>query len=59
VARVLARLAALPTLIDVRLTASARVEPVAPEGDGKKATKKSRPVVTFTISAGFRPGGSA
>ena len=58
VARVLARLAALPTLTNVRLTASAHVEPTAPEGDAKKA-KKSRPVVTFTITAGFRPGGAA
>jgi hypothetical protein len=58
VARVLARLAALPTLTNVRLTASARVEPAAAEGDGKKAPVKSKPVVTFSIAAGFRPGGS-
>ena len=35
VARVLARLAALPTLSDVRLTASARIEPEAPASDGR------------------------
>ena len=58
VARVLARLAALPTLTNVRLTASARVEPAAAEGDAKKAPQKSKPVVTFSIAAGFRPGGS-
>ena len=62
VARVLARLATLPTLSDVRLTASARIEPApAPEGDGKKKkkVKKQKPVVTFTITASVRPGGSA
>jgi Tfp pilus assembly protein PilN len=57
VARVLARLAALPTLTDVRLTASARVEPASGE-DAKKATTQ-KPVVTFTITAGLRSGGSA
>lgn len=61
VARVLARLAALPTLTNVRLTASARVEPAAPQGDPtqKKKAKTPKPVVTFTIAAGFRPGGAA
>ena len=58
VARVLARLAALPTLTDVRLTASARVVPAA-EDDAKKSAKKQRPVVTFTVTAGLRSGGSA
>jgi Tfp pilus assembly protein PilN len=64
VARVLARLAALPVLSDVRLSASARVDP--PEGQsgdgepkaGKKA-KKSKQVVTFTITAVIRPGGAS
>ena len=58
----LARLAALPTLSDVRLTASARIEPEAPPsgGDGKKKkVKKQKPVVTFTITASVRSGGSA
>ena len=62
VARVLARLAALPTLSDVRLTASARIEPApAPEAEGKKKkkVKKQKPVVTFTITASVRSGGSA
>jgi Tfp pilus assembly protein PilN len=63
VARVLARLAALPTLTGVRLTASARVEPPAPEGDAskesKKKPKKQKTVVTFTITAGFSAGGPA
>jgi Tfp pilus assembly protein PilN len=58
VARVLARLAALPTLTDVRLTASARVEPAAAE-DGKKTTERQKPVVTFTITASLRSGGPA
>jgi Tfp pilus assembly protein PilN len=58
VARVLARLGALPTLADVRLTASARVEPTVAEGESKKV-KKQKPVVTFTITASVRPGGSA
>ena len=67
VARVLARLGALPTLTNVRLSASARVEPAAPEAEpastGKKGKKKKvqkpKAVVTFTITAGFRAGGSA
>lgn len=59
VARVLARLAALPTLTNVRLSASARVEPVAPEGDAKNTVKKQKRFVSFTITAGFRAGGSA
>lgn len=67
VARVLARLGALPTLSNVRLSASARVEPAAPAGDAatqkskksKKKAKKQKAVVTFTITAGFRTGGPA
>jgi Tfp pilus assembly protein PilN len=61
VARVLARLAALPTLTNVRLSASARVEPAAAEGEPtkKKRAKKPKPVLTFTITAGFRVGGPA
>jgi Tfp pilus assembly protein PilN len=58
VARVLARLNTLPTLADVRLTASARVEPTALEGDGKKASTQ-KPVVTFSITASVRSGGAA
>lgn len=56
VARVLARLAALPTLTDVRLTASALIEPAADETK-KTKVKKAKPVVTFTISARLPGGG--
>jgi Tfp pilus assembly protein PilN len=60
VARVLARLAALPTLTNVRLSASARVEPVAPEGDSKsKTARKQKTFVTFTVTAGFRASGAS
>ncbi len=59
VARVLARLAALPSLTDVRLTSSALVEPVAAEGDTAKKAKKQTPVVTFAITARIRSGGPA
>jgi Tfp pilus assembly protein PilN len=62
VARVVARFAALPTLTDVRLSASARVQPAVPSGpEAAKATrrKKQRPVVTFTVTANLPPGGPA
>jgi Tfp pilus assembly protein PilN len=68
VARVLARLAVLPTLENVRLTASARIEPEVKQGSasqsgsekGKKsAPKKQRAVVTFTIEADLRAGGQS
>lgn len=61
VARVLARLSVLPTLENVRLTASARVQPAANESGDQKATKqkKQRAVVTFTISADLRSGGTS
>jgi hypothetical protein len=64
VARVLARLDALPVLSDVRLSASTRVEPQADQsgsGDAKtvKKTAKSKPVVTFTITAMIRAGGAS
>jgi Tfp pilus assembly protein PilN len=60
VARVLARLAALPTLSDVQLTASALVDPSADaDSTATKKSKKQRPVVTFTITASVRPGGAA
>lgn len=57
VARVLARFAALPTLTDVRLTASARIEQAA--GDPKTKAMKPKPVVTFTITASIRAAGAA
>jgi Tfp pilus assembly protein PilN len=60
VARVLARLAAIPSLDRVRLAASARVEPTAASSDVKpaksKTKKKQRPFVTFTIAANLRTG---
>jgi Tfp pilus assembly protein PilN len=59
VARVLARLAAIPSLDRVRLAASARVEPAA-SSDVKSATsktkRKQRPFVRFTIAANLRTG---
>lgn len=55
VARVLARLAAMPSLDGVRLTSSTRVEPTA---DTKKTNKKSEPLVIFTIAANIRPAGT-
>lgn len=60
VARVLARLSVMPSLEDVRLTASARVEPQADATDGAKTkTKKQKPIVTFTVSASIRTGSSS
>jgi Tfp pilus assembly protein PilN len=65
VARVLARLATLPSIDDVRLTTTARVEPVAkvdaksPTAKAKankKQEKKQRTVVTFAIAASLRAG---
>lgn len=57
VARVLSRLAAVPTLTDVRLTGSSRVVVSSPTGTGSTVTTKK--VVTFTISANLRPGSAA
>jgi len=65
VARVLARLSVVPSLENVRLTASARVESQptqakGPSGAGEpKSAKKTkqRTVVTFTITASLRTGG--
>ncbi len=68
VARVLARLSAVPSLDNVRLTTSTRVEPKAPEAPapgakpakGKKAKKAKKPkaIVTFTVAASLDTGGS-
>ena len=60
VARMLARLSVIPSLENVRLTASARVEP-ADEADGveTKKKKKQKPVVTFTVSATIRTGSTS
>lgn len=62
VARVLARLSVIPSLENVRLTASARLEPQADETGGAKAakkTKKAKVVVTFTVAATLRTGSSS
>lgn len=59
VSRVLARLAALPTLADVRLVTSAQAadEPAdAAAQSGKKSKARKRTVVTFTIDANLRSG---
>jgi Tfp pilus assembly protein PilN len=57
VARVLARFSAIPALDNVRLTASARIEPAAPQpGQKVSKTKKQRTVVTFTIAADLGSG---
>jgi Tfp pilus assembly protein PilN len=61
VARVLARLATIPSLENVRLTASAQVEPATTQSDGKatsKTRKKQKTVVTFTIDANISGSGS-
>lgn len=61
VARVLSRLAIVPSLENLTLTGTAVVQPEVPEGEtGKKAgRKKARAVVTFTISASLRTGASS
>jgi Tfp pilus assembly protein PilN len=66
VSRVLSRLSAIPSLENVWLTATARVEPQAPAtqtGGGQAstpaATRKGKTVVTFTVSATLRSGASS
>lgn len=62
VARVLSRLEVIPSLADVRLTASARVQPQADKTSDAGTTTKQKPkptVVTFTVSASLRAGGSS
>lgn len=63
VARVLARLATIPSLENVRLTATAQVEPTTSADSTSKtkakATKKKlKTVVTFTIDANIAGSGS-
>jgi Tfp pilus assembly protein PilN len=61
VARVLSRLSVVPSLENVRLTATARVEPHAEgQGDDAAATapRRGKPFVTFVISASLRTGAS-
>lgn len=60
VARLLARLAVVPSLENVRLTASALIQPQKTEGsDGqtKAAQPRQRALVTFTVEADLRSGG--
>jgi Tfp pilus assembly protein PilN len=62
VARVLARLSVIPSLENVRLTASARVEPQTDETEAAKEAKrkkKEKVVVTFTVAATLRTGSSS
>jgi Tfp pilus assembly protein PilN len=61
VARLLSRLSAVPSLENVRLTATARVElqtteSQEPGGQAAAQTKPGKPVVTFTIAATLRTG---
>jgi Tfp pilus assembly protein PilN len=63
VARVLARLAVIPSLENVRLTASARVEPQADSTGGagttETKTRSQKTVVTFSVAAVLRTGSSS
>jgi Tfp pilus assembly protein PilN len=63
VARVLARLSVIPSLENVRLTASARVVPQEDETGGVEKTKtkkkKQKAVVTFSVAASLRTGSSS
>ena len=59
VARVLARFSVIPSLENIRLTASARVEPQADAIEDAKTKKKQKAVVTFTVSATIRTGSSS
>jgi len=60
VARVLARLSVIPSLENVRLTASARVVPPEDQTGGaekaKTKRKKQKTVVTFSVAASLRTG---
>jgi Tfp pilus assembly protein PilN len=62
VAVVLARLAVVPSLENVRLTSTALVEPQAeadaPGGQSTTVVKPGRPFVTFVVSASLRSGAS-
>lgn len=68
VALILSRLSVVPSLENVSLTATARVEPqstatvtsATPTSNKARKTKKAKQkvVVTFTIAASLRPGGS-
>ncbi len=62
VARLLSRLSAAPSLENVRLTSTARIElqtaaSQEPGGQAAAPTKPGKPVVTFTITATLRTAG--
>jgi Tfp pilus assembly protein PilN len=64
VAKVLGRLSVVPSLTAVRLTSTALVEPQAGADSGsgqdsKRKRTRSRPFVTFVISAGIKSAGSS
>jgi Tfp pilus assembly protein PilN len=59
VARVLSRLAVVPSLENVTLTGTALVQPEASDPATTTKKKRGRPVVTFTISASLRTGASS
>jgi hypothetical protein len=60
VAIVLARLALVPSLEDVQLTSTARVDPQVEgrqaAGESAAPVKRGRPFVTFVVSAQLRSG---
>jgi hypothetical protein len=62
VATVLARLAVVPSLANVRLTSTALVEPQVGESSDSSepaaptASKRGKPFVTFVVSASVRTG---
>ncbi|CAN5254866.1 hypothetical protein BH20ACT13_BH20ACT13_15300 [soil metagenome] len=59
VSRLLARLSVIPSLENVRLTSSARVEPQteSPSGENEgKPQKPRKPFVTFVVSASLKRG---
>ena len=59
VARVLARLNALPSLDDVRLSETSRNDPQADDAAPATKNKKKRAVVTFTISGSLATGSTS
>jgi Tfp pilus assembly protein PilN len=62
VARVLARISVIPSLENVRLTASARIEPQTDASTGavtKAKKKKQKIVVTFSIAATLHTGSTS
>lgn len=58
VARVLARLSVIPSLENVRLVASARVEP-ADTAAPQESKARRKIIVTFSVAATLRTGGSS